>query len=223
VYVELILGGAREHRLVDSEELLEAFRSDPGYPHYTHVPTTPTDTLVPEDLAVSLALNSNAKGVTFVSMMRRSAEANLALLPTNALAETTREEREHLANFLAAICRWPAFGASMATKVLHKKRRALIPVLDNAAIFGTYMNPDWPDSPATKSKAYVESVKDAASIREALDAIVRDLARPQNRPAWVELARLQSDRTLIEIFDMVWWVYFRRHEPVAPRRQGKAA
>jgi hypothetical protein len=33
---------------------------------------------------------------------------------------------------------WPGFGASVATKTLHKKRPALIPVLDNMAIFGAY-------------------------------------------------------------------------------------
>ena len=164
-----------------------------------------------------------SKGATFVSMMRRSSEANLAPLPKNALADTTREEREDLADFLASICRWPAFGASMATKVLHKKRPALIPVLDNAAIFGAYMNPAWPDSPATKSKAYVEGVKDAPRIREALDAITRDLTRPQNCQTWIALAHLQPDRALVEIFDMVWWVHFRRHDPVAPRRHGRAA
>ena len=36
---------------------------------------------------------------------------------------------------------WPWVGASLATKTLHKKRPALIPVLDNMAIFGAYDEP----------------------------------------------------------------------------------
>jgi putative NADH-flavin reductase len=34
----------------------------------------------------------------------------------------------------------------VATKVLHKKRPKLKPILDNEAIFGAYMNPKWPES-----------------------------------------------------------------------------
>ena len=43
------------------------------------------------------------------------------------------------------MAQWPGFAASVATKVLHKKRPGLIPVLDNQA-FGAYMNPNWPQN-----------------------------------------------------------------------------
>jgi hypothetical protein len=37
---------------------------------------------------------------------------------------------------VAAVARWSGFGTSTASKVLHTKRPALVPILDNQAIFG---------------------------------------------------------------------------------------
>jgi formate dehydrogenase maturation protein FdhE len=50
-----------------------------------------------------------------------------------------------VASFIAAVTDWEGFAASVATKVLHKKRPKLIPILDNEAIFGAYMNLKWPE------------------------------------------------------------------------------
>jgi hypothetical protein len=57
------------------------------------------------------------------------------------LEETSAGERAQVASFIAAVTDWEGFAASVATKVLHKKRPKLIPILDNEAIFGVYMNP----------------------------------------------------------------------------------
>jgi hypothetical protein len=90
-----------------------------------------------------------------------------------------------------------------------KKRPALIPVLDNQAIFGAYMYPLWPSKPSL-----MEAVKAAPRIKEALDWIFADLTRPENEGVWPQLQSVESGRSLIELFDMVWWTYFRRVEPV---------
>lgn len=52
VEMDLILGGVRNHQIRDAEKRLAAFRSDPGYRYYSHVPNTPAYRLLPEDLAV---------------------------------------------------------------------------------------------------------------------------------------------------------------------------
>jgi hypothetical protein len=105
---------------------------------------------------------------------------------------------------------WPWVGASLATKTLHKKRPALIPVLDNRAIFGAYMYPLWPEQPSL-----AETIKAPARIKEALDWIATGLARAENAATWTALEQLQPTRTRIELFDMIWWGYFREIEPVA--------
>ncbi len=97
----------------------------------------------------------------------------------------------------------------MATKVLHKKRPALIPILDNQAIFGAYMNPFWP-----QRLAAADTIKDENKICIALDWIAYDLVRAENAAAWDILLALEPNRTRIQLFDSIWWIYFRTQQPV---------
>ena len=55
------------------------------------------------------------------------------------------------------------------------------------------------------------------AVRAALDRLVVDLCRPENQTAWQALARMEPGRSRIELFDMVWWMYF------SPQRSGKSA
>jgi hypothetical protein len=57
----------------------------------------------------------------------------------------------------------PGVAASVATKMLHKKRPALIPIMDNEAILGAYMSETWPEQRASMDSVYWPS-----RIREAL-------------------------------------------------------
>ena len=64
---------------------------------------------------------------------------------------------------------------------------------------------------------------DLAGEARLLDAIYRDLVRPENESTWEVLATLARDRhgkdpTRIELFAMVWWRYFRDCEPPPGRR-----
>jgi hypothetical protein len=102
---------------------------------------------------------------------------------------------------------------SVATKILHKKCPATIPILDNQAIFGAYMNPAWPEQPSRQDSVYAVN-----RIRQALDWLYIDLTAERNACAWVELADLAPKRTRVELFDMVWWSYFRRTKPVSGAR-----
>jgi len=70
---------------------------------------------------------------------------------------------------------WPWVGASLATKTLHKKRPALIPILDNQAIFGACMNPLWPGK-----RSLMDTIKAVPRIKEALDWIAADMTRFEN-------------------------------------------
>lgn len=73
------------------------------------------------------------------------------------------------------------------------------------------MNPLWPEK-----RSLADTIKAVARIKEALDWIAEDLTRPENEAAWVALQAIEPDRSRIELFDMTWWMYFRRIEPVAP-------
>lgn len=101
--------------------------------------------------------------------------------------------------------------ASIASKVLYKKRPALIPILDNQAIFGAYMNPAWPER-----RSLMESVYAVSRIGEAIDWIAFDITRRANERTWAQLADLEPLRSRIDLFDVVWWMYFRMIAPVRP-------
>ncbi len=208
--MDLIFGAGRLDRSVaDAEELLVAYGQDIGTRYLDHISCTPPDRLVPEDLAVTILINSRVGSTAFVAVQDHGSELNLATLPDKPLQDTTPSERQQLAELIEDVARWPGFAASVASKVLHKKRPALIPIIDNQAIFGAYMNPLWPDSPSLADSVYA-----ASRVREALDWIAFDIARPENRDTWTALAASEPTRTLIDLFDMVWWIYFRTVEPV---------
>ncbi len=133
---------------------------------------------------------------------------DLGSLPGKALEDTTDEERQAVARVIGRIASWRGFGASLATKTLHKKRPRLIPVLDNQAIFSAYMNPRWPGKPSS-----TDTIKDVPTIKEALDWITHDLVRPENKSAWPHLQAMEPDRSRIELSGMIWWMYFRQIEP----------
>ena len=212
--MKLILGAGRIDRPVaGADVLLGEWREkerDWGQLYLEYESVTPRDRLLVEDLAVTMLINSRVAAGAATSVARNGAELDLRSLPEKALEETTDDERMLLASVIGTMTSWPWVGASLATKTLHKKRPALIPVLDNQAIFGAFMNPLWPEK-----RALADTVKAPARIKEALDWIALDLTRPENTAAWLKLHAIEPDRSRIELFDMIWWMYFRRVEPIA--------
>jgi hypothetical protein len=210
--VELVYGAGRLDRCVSGvDELLRAWREqerDLGELYLEHKPVTPPHRLLVEDLAVTMLVNSRVAAGAATSVFRLGAMVDLASLPDKALEDTTDEERQAVARVIGSIASWRGFGASLATKTLHKKRPRLIPVLDNQAIFGAYMNQRWPGKPSSK-----DTVKNVPAIKEALDWIAHDLIRPENKSTWPQLQALEPNRSRIELFDMIWWIYFRQVEP----------
>lgn len=207
--MQLIFGAHKLDRVVaDADQLLLSYRNDDGYPYLDCQPTSPPDHIVPEDLAVTLLVNSRATGKAFKSIQKQGQPLNLSNLPAKSLEATTQAERRVVAATIAQVANWPGFAASLATKVLHKKCPGLIPVLDNQAIFGAYMNRYWP-----QNKSSQDSIKSAYRIEEALDWIATDLVREENKPIWPQLQLVEPPRTLIQLFDSIWWMYFRKLEP----------
>jgi hypothetical protein len=79
--------------------------------------------------------------------------------------------------------------------------------MDNQAIFGAYLNPSWPSKPYSNG-----SVKNFPRIKQAIDWIAFDLTREEIIIVWPELQVIAPSHSLIEIFDMIWWMYFPEKE-----------
>jgi len=71
------------------------------------------------------------------------------------------------------------------------------------------MNPEWPRKPARS-----DSIKNQDLIFSALDWIAFDLNRSENAAIWSSLHAIEPARSRIQLFDSVWWMYFRMIEPV---------
>jgi hypothetical protein len=210
--LKLMYGASKVDRLVEAADgFLVAFRQDWGLRYLGYQPSTPPGCLLPDHLAVTILINSRVSAKAFMSVQDHGADLDLTSLPSKALEDTTDEDSQTVAEVIAAMAHWPGFAASVATKILHKKRPALIPILDNQAIFGAYMNLAWPER-----RSSADSIYAVTRIKEALDWITEDLTRRENRDVWPELAAIEPTRSRIELFDMVWWMYFRSIEPVVP-------
>ena len=212
--ITLIVGAGRIDRSIpNAEDLLSQYRKDTGYDYLDYEPITPADKILPEDLAVTLLMNSQVGWRAFQSLQKHGHSIEIATLPIKSLEQTSVEERKQIASVITSLAQYPGFAASVATKVLHKKRPALIPILDNQAIFGAYINPEWPRKPARS-----DSVRDQNLICSALDWIANDLNRPENEKVWSSLSAIEPARTRIQLFDCVWWMYFRLIQPVKQRK-----
>ncbi len=205
--MELIFGaGKLDRRVADADRLLRDWRDkerDFGQLYLEYEPVTPRDRVVLEDLAVTMLVNSRVEARQAMGFFRNCESLDLSGLPEKPLAATSESERVEVASLIGLMTNWPGVGASVATKTLHKKRPELIPILDNMAIFGAYMNPTWPEQ-----RAKEDTIKAVPRITEALDWIAADLTRPENEVVWEHLHEIEPERTRIELFDMVWWMHF---------------
>lgn len=214
--MELVFGARQLDRVVtDADQFLLTYRGDDGYPYLDYQATSPNDHVVPEDLAVTLLVNSRVTGRAFKSMQKLGASVNLGQLPDMPLEATSQAERKAVAATIAEVANWPGIQTSVATKILHKKKPALIPILDNRAIFGAYLNRSWPGQ-----KPLEDSIRDQYRIEQALDWIAFDLARGENAAVWPQLRTIEPRRSFVELFDCVWWMYFLKTElERRPRRK----
>jgi hypothetical protein len=146
--MNLILRGEMCYRLENPADLVRRFIEDPaeansGLLYYTHASQTNPDELCPEDAAIPLLLNAAwhlGPAKTIVrSLMQLQATVCIGMLPNVPFQDTTAEIRDKLASLIHLVSSYPGIKAAVATKILHKKRPNLIPVLDNQSIFGAYM------------------------------------------------------------------------------------
>lgn len=132
---------------------------------------------------------------------------DISAVPQSPLADLDGTGQEKVVDALCALMELPGFGAAVASKVLHKLRPATVPVIDNQAIFATYLREDWfPGNPwPTRS---VTTTK-RSSVSQALRAIARDVSNPDNAEGWSVLEAENRELTRIEIFDKIWWAAAR--------------
>jgi hypothetical protein len=125
--VDLIYGAGRLDRQVEGvEDLLREWRvreAEWGELYLGFEAVTPPDTLLVEDLAVTMLINSRVAGQTAAAVLRHGSSLDLASMPDKPLEETTAEERQRLSELIGTMTSWPWVGASLATKTLTRSGR----------------------------------------------------------------------------------------------------
>jgi hypothetical protein len=156
------------------------------YPYYDALPSGDPDQVEPLDVLAAVAVNGffNANAATIRTVHRGLAAACDSLLPViprNADLLTSDPSFSDLVALLRAAVKVPKVLIPVATKVLHRKRPNLIPILDNV-VLAHYLG-RLPPATQDKTRAAGVAVEvlgrfrdELTVVRSEVDAIAFNLA-----------------------------------------------
>jgi len=116
--MNLVVGARHLDRTLDNAERLlgEFLETDLGRDYYSYSPITPPDCLYPEDLGITLILNSLARSEAARSLMRSGSAIDLSVLPNKSLEDIDEAERKLVAELITKVANLPGIAASLASK-----------------------------------------------------------------------------------------------------------
>lgn len=130
---------------------------------------------------------------------------NIDDVPATPLSSCTSAELESIASGITSRAKeWDGFGVSTVSKVIHRKRRSTVPILDRRAISGAYVDPHWNPTKAAKGVAPSQS-----QVVDTLALIANDLQLEANQRGWTLAKQSWQELQNIELFDVVWWSVWR--------------
>lgn len=181
-------------------------RRGPDYYRRSDVVVGDPDVVEFGDLAWAVLLEGQPKSLAAQSLL--NAPISLKDVSSKPLAELDKDDRATVVNKIVELIELNGFGWSLATKVLHAKRRQTVPVMDNQAIFGSLMKPHW----RIGGKVSHGSEKRESAIDAALNEIYERMVDRQSdwdglAEAAVNLAGVRLAD--IEVFDICWWAVLR--------------
>jgi hypothetical protein len=202
--VRLVTG---RHTLEDADTLLEQYRQQVrrGPTYYGCRSNTDPERVTVEDLGLAVLLEGRPSSRAAQTLVE--APVDLSGVVPDPLHETTAADRAAVVDAVMELVgsSGSGFASSLATKVLHKKRPATIPVLDNSAIYATLCSDTWERGQVPRG----QSVRARSRIADALERVHGVVSDPANRASWETLERAWPSYTRIELFDMAWWAYVR--------------
>lgn len=122
--------------ITDCENRLSWFVEE-EYDYYDGIPSSDPNHISPEDVIVTTAINSNLNAKKIRRVHREISEKCdpiLAKIPVDAQLISDDLDEQTIEDLFREAC--SVYGAlmSVATKILHRKRRELIPILDNGVM-----------------------------------------------------------------------------------------
>jgi Family of unknown function (DUF6308) len=177
------------------------------YAYYDGIPSADPNRIDPLDVLVTVAVNSFVNSATKVYTVHRGMAANcdplLPRIPDDADLLELERWRDPLRELLHAAVQARFVLIPVATKVLHRKRRSLIPMLDSVVIRHYLSGSDYKAIlPGTESKT-----KAADVAMQALDLFREDLLRVRGQIEALRehLAQAGFALTPVRILEVLIW------------------
>ena len=105
--VTLTIGAGQIDRIIlNADELLREYRNDTGCYYLDYQPITSPNEIVPEDIAVTLLVNSQVGWRAFHSLIEYGHTLDLSQLPSIPLELSSLEDREQIT---ALISKWRSY------------------------------------------------------------------------------------------------------------------
>jgi hypothetical protein len=191
------------------ERALEFLKHDSSYEHYDLAPVAHDAVLTEADVRVANAMIARMSPAVVARIVARAPRINVALEAIPATASLTAAEEaipwHALEQLMQAINGIPEVKLARQTKVLHKKRPALIPILDS--VVGTYLRRV--DRLRSTGDAARDAVELMRSYKRELDANLPAIALLQR-----ELRARDIRLTDCRLLDLFLWGYSGTYTPI---------
>lgn len=176
--------------------------------YYDGIPDRDPDHILPDDVLATVAMNSFVNNASLVREVHRglarAVDHLLPDIPPDADLRTFDPDLTQAKALFDAACNTKRVLMPVATKVLHRKRRRFIPMLDNVLLFA-YL--DALGRPALKGIS--QDGKKAGGVGKfVLDAFRRDLVG-QWEPLSQEAARVSEagwPMSEVRVLEVAFWI-----------------
>jgi hypothetical protein len=187
----------------DAEAKLLAFTRE-EFVYYDGIADTCPEEVVPLDVLATFSVNSYVGSASRIRRVHRgiAAAANATLAVIRVDADLARDDwpREQIRRLLSSCCAVHGVGVAVATKVLHRKRPNLIPMLDSV-IIRHYLGKRGADRVQTKAYASVVGTEAMEAFREDLLAAYDDVLNLQRA-----LMKSRFFLTPVRVLEIMIWI-----------------
>lgn len=181
-----------------------------AYEAYDQFPVQNASTLSAFDILLANNIGANLNGEDFMRIWgnRERIENRLEDVPSDLdLSETSLSDKRMWENLreLFRACRCEGVSYSKITKILHKKRPCLIPIVDNKYLAREYLGNSWLGASASDIPEYLVA---------ATKHIRKDVTCENNRETLIAIQeRLWQEKqihlTPLRIFDILLYQHYR--------------
>ncbi len=177
------------------------------YDYYDRIPDMAPNRIEPIDVMVTIAMNSFVNNATMVRLVHRGlagqCDSIMDRIPVHADLLTFDPQLKVFEQLIHAAVQARQVLVPVATKVLHRKRRGFIPMLDNV-VMGHYIDsalrPDLREKSQSKQTAAFVAVEVLKAFREDLRQ-----GHPQIEAIRAQLLRAGFDLTPVRILEILVW------------------